>query len=53
MVQDINILFTFLCIVLAVPVQHFNGEGEESKPEVIIFQTMQPLTCNIQFCITK
>lgn len=33
MVQDMNTLFTFLCTVVAVPVQHINGEGEESKLE--------------------
>jgi hypothetical protein len=32
MVQDMNILFTFLHIV-AAPVQYVNGEGEERKPE--------------------
>jgi hypothetical protein len=31
-VQDINTLFTFLCPVVAVLVNHINGEGEESKP---------------------
>jgi hypothetical protein len=37
MVQDINTLFTFLCTVVAVPVKHINGEGEESKPELLHF----------------
>lgn len=53
MVQEINILYTLLCIVVAVPGKHINGEGEESKPEQSKFHTMQPLTCTTQFYITN